>query len=360
MATKKGMLSDKAMMVNCVDYKALPVGFANAEFQGNMSNPYLQGIKTSKYQRAAPKPASADVVAVSNARFIAGNRANNARLILDQYQKEAKEFKPPPVNLAKIARGNKDNDDYIFGRVAPYVGPTSPRPPTPPSPPSPPTPPRRGRALPTVPYSRPPATPPVAGVGAGSVAAHLERQKLLRRQQAVNPMPTSSSGVSRGDLIMTQTIGQRSEQTIDANRLMAAYGSYTPQRQKEIGSKLGEIAQSQGITYINYGISSQVMKGRRIASQPPDQGAGVVDRTAMVSNLIGILQLRSSNAPLNQIFGVLTPENIQQAQQQRRAGKEPAGSSSVAGTSTDLSDALTQQGVAMPATTKTQPEIEKK
>ena len=109
MATKKGMLSDKAMMVNCVDYKALPVGFANAEFQGNMSNPYLQGIKTSKYQRAAPKPASADVVAVSNARFIAGNRANNARLILDQYQKEAKEFKPPPVNLAKITRGNKDS-----------------------------------------------------------------------------------------------------------------------------------------------------------------------------------------------------------------------------------------------------------
>ena len=326
MATKKGMLSDKAMMVNCVDYKALPVGFANAEFQGNMSNPYLQGIKTSKYQRAAPKPASADVVAVSNARFIAGNRANNARLILDQYQKEAKEFKPPPVNLAKITRGNKDNADYIFGSVAPYVGPTSPRPPTPrpptarpPSPPSPPTP-----------------------------------------QQAVNPMPSSSSGVSRGDLIMTQTIGQRSEQTIDANRLMAAYGSYTPQRQKEIGSKLGEIAQRQGITYTNYGISSQVMKGRRIASQPPDQGAGVVDRTAMVSNLIGILQLRSSNAPLNQIFGVLTPENIQQAQQQRRAGKEPAGSLSVAGTSTDLSDALTQQGVAMPATTKTQSEIEKK
>ena len=102
MATKTGILSDKMLEVNCKDYKALPIGFANSEFQGNMSNPFLPGIKTPKYQRSAPKPVSADVVAVSTARFLQGNRAENARLILDQYQREAKEYTPPPVNLAKI------------------------------------------------------------------------------------------------------------------------------------------------------------------------------------------------------------------------------------------------------------------
>ena len=108
MATKTGILSDKMLEVNCKDYKALPIGFANSEFQGNMSNPFLPGIKTPKYQRSAPKPVSADVVAVSTARFLQGNRAENARLILDQYQREAKEYTPPPVNLAKINRDIMD------------------------------------------------------------------------------------------------------------------------------------------------------------------------------------------------------------------------------------------------------------
>ena len=341
MATKKGMLSDKAMMVNCIDYKALPVGFANSEYQGNMSNPFLQGIKTSKYQRAAPKPASADVVAVSNARFLAGNRANNARLILDQYQKEAKEWTPPPVNLAMITRGDKDSLDYIFGSAAPYVGP---RPPSPPS--------SSG--------TQTPYRPAGMSQDALSVSDRGRQQTLRRQQQAVNPNPSSSSGVSRGDLILTQTIGQRADPTINADRLMRAYGSYDSKRQKEIGAKLGDIAQRQGIRYDNYGVSSQVMKGRRIASQPPDQGAGVVDRTAMIGLLLAVLQQRNSNANLDEIFGVLTPANLQQAASSGAGSSSDAGPSSGAGTSTDLSAALTQQGDAMPASSRTQPEIQKK
>jgi hypothetical protein len=108
MALKTGILSDKMMRENCKDYSFLPVGFANSEFIGVMGNPYLPGIKTPKYQRSAPRPVSADVMAVEASRFMKGNRAVNARMILDNYQKEVKEYKPPKVSLAKIERDVSD------------------------------------------------------------------------------------------------------------------------------------------------------------------------------------------------------------------------------------------------------------
>ena len=35
---------------DCESYKPLPIGYANAKFQGNRGNPFLDGIKTPKYQ----------------------------------------------------------------------------------------------------------------------------------------------------------------------------------------------------------------------------------------------------------------------------------------------------------------------
>ena len=96
---KMGILSDKMYKENCTAYHAFPLGFANADYEGGLSNPYLTGIKIPKYQRSAPKPASADVMAVSHARFMHGNQQQNARAMLEQYQKEAKVWKPPPVKL---------------------------------------------------------------------------------------------------------------------------------------------------------------------------------------------------------------------------------------------------------------------
>jgi len=188
MATKKGILSDANFNKNCLDYKALPVGFANAEFLGSIRNPFLDGVKTPKYQRSAPKPASADVVAVNNSNMFGGNRAVNARAILDQYQKEAKEWKPPPVSLSAINRNIKDEQDRLSGRNAPDKIPqTAPR-----------NPPEMLRMW----GNMPPA--PI---------------------QAVNPQPQSSSGVTRGDLMTKQTIGQRADPTINQDRLIAAYAS---------------------------------------------------------------------------------------------------------------------------------------
>ncbi len=108
MASRTGILSNANYEKECLDYKALPLGYVNSEYSGNLSNPFLQGIKTPKYQRAAPKPASADVVATSIARLVPGNRQVNARNILNNFQKEAKEYKPPPVNLSAVNRMNKD------------------------------------------------------------------------------------------------------------------------------------------------------------------------------------------------------------------------------------------------------------
>ena len=108
MASRTGILSNESMEEECIDYKELPLGYINSEYSGNLSNPFLQGIKTPKYQRAAPKPASADVVATSVARLVPGNRQVNARKILDAFQRDAKEWKPPPVNLATVNRIQKD------------------------------------------------------------------------------------------------------------------------------------------------------------------------------------------------------------------------------------------------------------
>lgn len=108
MASRTGILSNANYKEECLDYKALPLGFMNSEYSGNLSNPFLQGIKTAKYQRAAPKPASADIVATSIARLMVGNRQVNARNILNNFQREAKEYKPPPVNLSAVNRMNKD------------------------------------------------------------------------------------------------------------------------------------------------------------------------------------------------------------------------------------------------------------
>ena len=48
MATKMGILSDRRLQDNCLEYEAFPVGFANADFEGNVGNPFLNGIKTPK------------------------------------------------------------------------------------------------------------------------------------------------------------------------------------------------------------------------------------------------------------------------------------------------------------------------
>ena len=288
MATKTGILSDKMLEVNCKDYKALPIGFANSEFQGNMSNPFLPGIKTPKYQRSAPKPVSADVVAVSTARFLQGNRAENARLILDQYQREAKEYTPPPVNLAKINRDIMDK---------------------------------------------------------------REREN----RQAVNPLPRVFAGVTRGELATKQAMGQHAEPTEKIKELIAAYKTYGHKVQYKIGGIVGDVLKKENIVFSNYRVSSQVLRGKRIKAQGPDEGATLNERIAMLERGLTVFYARGSNVNLDAMFGIKKPQAIYADYGYNSPAESPVGEQ---GTAAD--EAPTQQGVAQTKTPETTPETEKK
>lgn len=114
--SKTGILSDKRWKENCLEYQALPVGFANAYFTGGMGNPYLTGIKTPKYQRAAPKPQSADEMAVNNSKFLKGSRTSNASMLLKAYMKEADKFEPPKISL----RNEIDEGEGLYNELERY------------------------------------------------------------------------------------------------------------------------------------------------------------------------------------------------------------------------------------------------
>ena len=124
MVSRTGILSNKAFEENCLEYRALPVGYATINFAGHQPNPLYMGIKTPKYQRASAKPMSADVLAVNLSKNFAGNRAANARQILDLYQREAVAFKPPPVNI--VGAYHYRMNDFLIEQYKPdYTQPVS-------------------------------------------------------------------------------------------------------------------------------------------------------------------------------------------------------------------------------------------
>jgi uncharacterized protein YfiM (DUF2279 family) len=205
MASRTGILSDKMMEKNCIDYKILPLGFANSEYSGGLSNPYLQGIKTSKYQMSAPKPVSADVAAVNRARLMVGNRQANARLMLDQYQKEAKEWVAPKVSASAMNRMYKDVARNVAGEII---------------------------------------------------------------NQAVSILPRSSPGQTFGASITKQTIGIQSEELkAIQERYIAHYANLPPPSQRIVGLALVKQLNKDGIILRDYDLSAQVLKGQATKSQ---------------------------------------------------------------------------------------------
>lgn len=124
MVSRTGILSDKSFADNCLEYRALPVGYATAHLRGHQPNPEYMGIKTPKYQKASSKPTSADVLAVNMSKNFKGNLAANARQILELYQQEAMEFKPPPVEIVG-AYHYRMNDFEIEQYKPEYTQPVS-------------------------------------------------------------------------------------------------------------------------------------------------------------------------------------------------------------------------------------------
>lgn len=280
MVSRSGILSNKMMEENCVDYNVLPLGYINSQYSGSLSNPYLQGIKTPKYQMAAPKPASGDVAATSLARLMGGNRQKNARLILDNFQKEAREWVAPKVSIEAQNRAIKDR-----------------------------------------------ARPQVASI-----------------------LPRSSPGQTLGSSILKQTIGLNSEDLARVQqRYIAHYATLSAERQREVGGNLVEQLEKDSIVLRNYEVSAQVLRGKGTSSSPAKQS----DRVENIKRAISVFHLRNSSVDLDGIFGLL-PQHLTSKKE------EPSGPPVSAGAETMASDASTQQGIAQPATTSTQPEIEKK
>ena len=287
MASRTGILSDAMMEKNCVDYKILPLGFANSEYSGGLSNPYLQGIKTSKYQMSAPKPVSADVAAVNRARLMVGNRQANARLMLDQYQKEAKEWVAPKISASAMNRMNRDIARNVAGEII---------------------------------------------------------------NQVVSILPRSSPGQTLGASITKQTIGLNSEELASLQqRYVSHYIDLSRERQLEVGSLLVKQLDKDGIVLRDYKLSAQVL---RAGQKTAESSGNVAARAQQIKIAIAAFHLRNSSVNLDGIFGIL-PKDLGSSSLDTQRNVE-------AGSSTEMSIAETQQGVAQPKTTSTQPEIEKK
>jgi len=286
MASRTGILSDAMMEKNCIDYKILPLGFANSEYSGGLSNPYLQGIKTSKYQMSAPKPASADIAAVNRARLMVGNRQANAKLMLDQYQKEAKEWVAPKVSASAMSRMYRDVARNVAGDII---------------------------------------------------------------TQAVSILPRSSPGQTLGASITKQTIGINSEDLASLQqRYVSHYATLPVTLQKILGAELVKQLDRDGIILRDYELSAQILKGQATKTSPAKQP----DRIEQIKRAISAFYLRNSSVNLDNIFRLL-PKDLGSSSLDTQRNVE-------AGSSTEMSMAETQQGIAQPKTTSTQPEIEKK
>jgi hypothetical protein len=307
MATKKGILSDANIMKNCLDYKALPVGFANAEFIGSTSNPFLTGIKTPRYQRSAPKPASADVVAVNNSAMYGGNKFVNARKILDQYQKEARDFKPPPINPETL-------DPYEFQMMTGEEGlflNTGEE--------------ARERYLEILEQQR-------TGV----------RTRMKAEEQAVNILQRTFRG-NRGDKITKQTISSQSDRPLTEALYKQFYELGGADRQKGVSRKIYSILLKQGITPEDYGVSYTEVGTTGDAKKRADQTIRMVEA----------ILARGGDASL--ALSMLNPLS----QLPSKKPSSSVSSTSVAGTSTEMSEALTLQGTPEPATSSTPVEVQK-
>ena len=310
MATKTGILSDKNYMKNCEEYKALPIGYANYNFVGNRPNPNLLGVKTPRYQRSAPRPASADVLAVNMARMQGGgNTFASAREMLDMYIKEGKEFKPPPVKLKSLEENLEELHAFIY-------------------------------------------------------SDKFEADELVKEWNVANAPPSLSKFVedyyglaagpvpkvilqNRGDAILKQTISQgvNTADIPDRHFYLARFNQVSRPQKEQIYNKMTNALRQEGVNTSSY----------LLGTQPR-----ISDLEANMSRLMEIVYARSVVVDLDNIFGMLRPQLESVGLQTTAGSRESSSSQSVAGTSTELSVAPTQQGVSMPSTSTTTQEVEKK
>lgn len=110
MASRIGTyLADKN---KCRDFSELPMGMALADNIGGFSNPFFKGIKPSRYPQGITRPSSVDVLATNLGKFMHKNPSLMATKILEEYTRQAREFKPTVVSKADIEK--MDNPRGLF------------------------------------------------------------------------------------------------------------------------------------------------------------------------------------------------------------------------------------------------------
>ena len=309
MALRVGIHSDKNLRDSCLEYNAFPVGFANADFEGGLSNPYLSGIKVSKYQRSAPKPVSADVLAVNGAKYMTGNAQQNARGILSQYQKEAKEWVPPPVKLQSAA----EEWDRVYNELA-----------------------KEGRESDVFDYQT------------------REEVRKERNDRFYNTLQPKLRIPSRGTQMVVETISSQA-QLPDMDAILNRYRELpTKAEQVRLSEKLRDDLQAQGII-MDSDFNWTASKTGSINIRSQEIRKMVLRGFAQGTN-IDLLTYFSpmSGAVADPLYGEGRPGGIPPPPSEAGSSSDVAGSSSVA------SQALTQQGIAQPATTQLTPQIERK
>jgi hypothetical protein len=311
MATKTGILSDRNYMKNCESYKPLPIGFANANFVGNRPNPNLPGVKTVKYQRSAPRPVSADVLAVNLARMNPqGNSFKTARNIMDMYVQKGKEFRPPPVKIRSLEEDLEELHAFIFGDL--YQG----------------------------------------DIGAAMDYTNLQDFMNDYYGMLSGPRPKIYRQ-NRGDAILKQTISTavQVDDIPDRNFYLAHFNGLQRTQQEQIYRNLYRVLRTEGVNVSQYQVGNQPSKGDLQSSMP---------------RLLEIIYSRGVNIDLERAFQMISPATLGEQSQPPSVTTQTSSdigsmvSGFFGGIGSAMSGASTQQGVAQTSTTQTTPEIEKK
>jgi len=292
----------------CQDYTPLPVGFMNAKFEGSVPNPNLPGIKTVKYQRSAIRPVTADVMAVALAKYGQGDKFQNARAILDQFTREAKEFKPPKPNLRSAEQDFEDLWDILLKTSSDPISEYTDL------------------------HSR------------GIYGYDDFVNSMMGKLNQPNPKYIKPS---RGEILLKSTVARQAHDSTPQSFYEAHYYRKTTNTaRKEILDDLIDTLKLQGVDISTYSPA----RPERPTRQEMDVG---------VENLLRIVYARGVNADLNKIFrvGLAGVSNLAPATKPVESDTASMASSSV---SAQTLQTPRQQGITQPATSATTQEVEKK
>ena len=311
MNRKSGILSDKHFEENCNEYTAIPLGYINSNYLGFLGNPNLPGIKPTKYPRTAPRPASADVMAVNTARMQGGNLAKNARKILDLYQVGVRDWTPPEVNLMTQLQEVNDSMHRIF--------------------------PGNNQAVSILPRRQ-----THLSIGSQITGDTMGRTALTAEMGTDTTVDSEEFGATVFPNGMSQTIIMNA---------LASFRNASKEQQSEIGRRMFYLAQDNGV----------MVDGRMGGGWATLSGGrgNANNRLEMVGNIILEMMHLQTPIDLEAVFMMPTARNIEAA----GSSSDPPPLARQATTETDLSAARTaepmpREGIPEPQTASESPETE--